>query len=145
MAAFVAIPAIPVALITGFRRANSISQPIAELAQVAGRVASGDPSARARVRGEDEIARLESEFNQMADQLSEALEEETSHRNRAEQLLAANQLLVSNVSHELRTPIAVVRGHLEALIDDPSHTEEFANISLRKPTGSNDWSKISSS
>ena len=132
LAAFVAIPAIPVALITGFRRANSISQPIAELAQVAGRVASGDLNARARVRGEDEIARLESEFNQMADQLSEALEEETSHRNRAEQLLAANQLLVSNVSHELRTPIAVVRGHLEALIDDPSHTEEFANISLRE-------------
>ncbi len=132
LAVFVAIPAIPVALITGFRRANSISQPIVDLAAVAGQVARGDLNARVQVRGEDEIARLESEFNQMADQLGEALGEETAHRNRAEQLLAANQLLVSNVSHELRTPIAVVRGHLEALLDDTAHTEEFAGIALRE-------------
>jgi signal transduction histidine kinase len=132
LAAFVAIPAIPVALITGFRRANAISQPVVELADAAGRVASGDLSARVQVRGEDEIARLESEFNRMADQLGDALDEETAHRNRAEQLLAANRLLVSSVSHDLRTPIAVVRSHLEALIDDPAHTEEFAAIAMRE-------------
>jgi signal transduction histidine kinase len=132
LAAFVAIPAIPVALVTGFRRANAISEPVEQLAVTAGRVAGGDLNARVEVRGEDEIAQLESEFNRMADQLGEALHEETAHRNRAEQLLAANRHLVSNVSHELRTPIAVVRGHLEALLDDPSHTEEFAAIALRE-------------
>ncbi len=132
LAVFVAIPAVPVALITGFRRAGAISQPVAELAEAAGRFANGDLNARVAVRGEDEIARLESEFNRMADQLGESLDEETAHRSRAEQLLAANRQLVSNVSHELRTPIAVVRSHLEALIDDPEHVEEFAAIAMRE-------------
>jgi signal transduction histidine kinase len=128
----VAIPAVPVAIITGFRRAKAISEPVERLATAAGRVAGGDLSARVQVRGEDEIARLEAEFNQMADQLGEALNEETTHRSRAEQLLAANRSLISNVSHELRTPVAVVRGHLEALIDNPEQAEEYASIALRE-------------
>ena len=132
LAIFVAIPAVPVAIITGFRRARSISEPVEQLATVASRVANGDLSARVPVTGEDEIARLESEFNQMADQLGEALKEETTHRARAESLLAANRSLISNVSHELRTPVAVVRGHLEALLAEPAQGEEYARIALRE-------------
>jgi signal transduction histidine kinase len=132
LAIFVAIPAVPVAIITGFRRARSISEPVEQLATVASRVANGDLSARVEVTGEDEIARLESEFNQMADQLGDALKEETTHRARAEWLLAANRSLISNVSHELRTPVAVVRSHLEALLAEPAQGEEYARIALRE-------------
>ncbi len=132
LAVAVAIPAVPVAIITGFRRAKAISEPVERLAIAAGRVAGGDLSARVDVRGEDEITRLEAEFNQMADQLGDALAEETAHRSRAEQLLAANRSLISNVSHELRTPVAVVRGHLEAALDDPEQADEYLPIALRE-------------
>lgn len=132
LAIFVAIPAVPVAIITGFRRARSISEPVEQLAVVAGRVARGDLSARVEVTGHDEIARLETEFNQMADQLGDALKEETTHRSRAESLLEANRSLISNVSHELRTPVAVVRSHLEALLAEPEQGEEYARIALRE-------------
>ncbi|CAN5327664.1 hypothetical protein BH09CHL1_BH09CHL1_37060 [soil metagenome] len=132
LAIFVAIPAVPVAIITGFRRARSISEPVEQLAVVAGRVARGDLSARVEVTGQDEIARLETEFNQMADQLGDALKEETTHRARAESLLEANRSLISNVSHELRTPVAVVRSHLEALLAEPEQGEEYARIALRE-------------
>jgi signal transduction histidine kinase len=132
LAIFVAIPAIPVAIITGFRRAESISEPVTNLAEAAGKVASGDLSARVEVLGEDEIASLEEEFNQMADQLELAIDEQRTHREQAEGLLAANRSLVSSVSHELRTPVAVVRGHLEALLADPAQTENYARIALRE-------------
>jgi signal transduction histidine kinase len=55
-----------------------------------------------------------------------------SASSRAEQLLAANRSLISNVSHELRTPVAVVRGHLEALLDSPDQGGEYAAIALRE-------------
>lgn len=132
LAFFVAIPSIPVAIVTGFRRAESISQPVTELAEAAGKVAAGDLSARVDVQGQDEIASLEEEFNQMADQLQLAIDEQRASRERAETLLAANQSLVSSVSHELRTPVAVVRGHLEALQADPAQAENYARIALRE-------------
>lgn len=132
LAIFVAIPAVPVAIITGFRRARSISEPVEELVDAAGSVASGNLAARVEVTGEDEIAHLQSEFNNMAKQLGDSLNEETALRNRAESILAANRSLISNVSHELRTPVAVVRSHLESLIDHPDQVEEYSRIALRE-------------
>jgi signal transduction histidine kinase/HAMP domain-containing protein len=50
---------------------SRIVRPVSVLAQAAQRIASGDLTARARVRGQDEIARLGAEFNAMADSLAE--------------------------------------------------------------------------
>jgi signal transduction histidine kinase/HAMP domain-containing protein len=50
---------------------SRIVRPVSVLAQAAQRIATGDLTARARVRGKDEIARLAVEFNAMADHLAE--------------------------------------------------------------------------
>jgi signal transduction histidine kinase len=131
-ALIVAIPAIPVAAIIGIRRANTISQPVRELADATQAFSQGRLDARVPIRSRDEIGALEDNFNHMANQLEAAIEEEGELRQRAEKLLAANRDLIANVSHELRTPVALIRGHIEALESDPSRTDEYARIALRE-------------
>jgi signal transduction histidine kinase len=131
-ALIVVIPAIPVAAIIGIRRANTISQPVRELAGATQAFSKGQLDARVPIRSQDEIGALEDNFNYMADQLETALEEEAELRERAEKLLAANRDLIANVSHELRTPVALIRGHVEALQNEPGRTEEYTRIALRE-------------
>ncbi|MBI5088456.1 MAG: HAMP domain-containing protein [Actinobacteria bacterium] len=84
--------------------AGRILRPIRSLTRAAQRMAAGDLRARVRVRGSDEVARLGTTFNTMADSLE---------RNEAQR-----KQLVSDVAHELRNPLANVRGYLEAAQDD---------------------------
>jgi signal transduction histidine kinase len=128
----VGVPALPIGVVTGLRRARAISKPITALAFAADRFASGDLSARVRVRGKDEIASLQRSFNAMADNLQAALQREAAQRARAEDALAANRELVANVSHELRTPVALVRAHLEALAGEPERADDYVPIALRE-------------
>jgi len=128
----VGVPAILVALVIGINRARSIARPVNDLARAAERLAAGDLSVRVWVPTDDEVARLARAFNRMGDQLQASLELEADARARAERLLATNRDLVANVSHELRTPVALIRGHIEALADDPSRLEVYTEIALRE-------------
>lgn len=128
--ALVGIPAVPIGILTGIRRARAISRPVAMLAATADRFAHGDLSARVQVKGQDEVASLQHSFNAMAERLQGALAREAAQRERAEQALAANRELVANVSHELRTPVSIVRAHLEALTSEPERGEAYVRIAL---------------
>jgi signal transduction histidine kinase len=129
----VGLPAIPVGIVLGIRRGRAIGRPISNLADTAGRFAAGDFSSRVgKISGQDEVAELQHEFNGMADLLQSTMANEAEQRTLAEQALAANQELIANVSHELRTPVALIRGHLEALQDDPESSEAYLRIVLRE-------------
>jgi signal transduction histidine kinase len=81
---------------------------------------AGELSARVKVEGRDEVARLAESFNRAA--------------ARIEELVGAHKALLANASHELRTPLARIRmalelgkdrreierdiGELDALIDE---------------------------
>src|SRR5215217_2509239 len=67
--ALVGIPAVPIGVVTGLRRARAISRPVALLAATADRFARGDLSARVQVKGQDEVASLQVSFNSMAEHL----------------------------------------------------------------------------
>ena len=60
---------------------------------------AGELSARVKVEGKDEVARLAESFNRAA--------------ARIEELLGAHKALLANASHELRTPLARIRMALE--------------------------------
>jgi signal transduction histidine kinase len=72
------------------------------------RLGAGDLSARAPVRGGDEVAAVASAFNAMADDLSARAEALTASD-------AARRQLLADVSHELNTPVTAMRGYLETL------------------------------
>ncbi|MFT5707140.1 MAG: two-component system sensor histidine kinase BaeS [Oceanospirillaceae bacterium] len=89
---------------------RQLSQPIHRLAQGSKRVAAGDYTTRILVKGNDELAELSEDFNEMT------------------QILQHNEQLrkqwISDISHELRTPIAVISAETEALLDgvrQPTH------------------------
>lgn len=80
-----------------------LARPLRALTGAAGRMRDGDASARVRVTGNDEIARLSTVFNGMA-----------ARRQEIEQL---RRDLVGDIAHEMRTPVTNIRGWLEAAED----------------------------
>jgi signal transduction histidine kinase len=74
---------------------------------------AGELSARVKVEGRDEVARLAHSFNRAA--------------ARIEDLVGAHKALLANASHELRTPLARIRMAVELMKDsaDPKRKAEL--------------------
>ena len=73
----------------------------------------GELSARVKVEGRDEVARLAESFNQAAE--------------RIERLVSANKSLLASASHELRTPLSRIRMAVELMKEraDPERKREL--------------------
>jgi signal transduction histidine kinase len=72
---------------------------------------AGDLSARVKVEGRDEVAKLANSFNHAA--------------GRIEALVQAHRMLLANASHELRTPLTRIRLGLELAKGDPARKAEL--------------------
>lgn len=90
---------------------SSMRRPLEELVDAAGRLATGDRSARVKVGGLSETATLGAAFNEMA----EELEQEESRREELDRL---KDEFVLTASHELRSPLTSVQGFAELLMLD---------------------------
>jgi signal transduction histidine kinase len=101
---------------------SAVIENATRLAQAAGRVATGDLSARVQVVGRDELARTAETFNYMAAQL-----ESMAHKQRELEQLRRD--LIAWTSHDLRTPITSIRVRAEALadgvVDDPAMVARY--------------------
>jgi two-component system, OmpR family, sensor histidine kinase MtrB len=93
-----------------FLLTRQIVTPIRMARRVAERLAAGQLQDRLRVRGEDDLARLASSFNQMATSLQRQIRQ-------LEELSRVQRRFVSDVSHELRTPLTTVRMASDVLHD----------------------------
>lgn len=107
--------------------ARRLTRQIEGLAASVDRFGAGDLAARVRVTGDDEVARLGSSFNAMADRVTD--------------LLDAHRRLLANASHELRSPLtriqmalalhdsspnaALLRGIARDCIEIDAHIEEI--------------------
>lgn len=83
-------------------------------------MAAGDLTQQVQVQGEDELAVLATNFNNMASKLRKSLEEERL----AEQTKSE---LISNVSHDLRTPLTSIIGYLKLVEDEKYKNDEERN------------------
>jgi two-component system, OmpR family, sensor histidine kinase MtrB len=81
---------------------RQVVTPVRMARRIAERLASGRLEERIRVRGQDDIARLATSFNQMAVSLQRQIRQ-------LEELSRVQRRFVSDVSHELRTPLTTVR------------------------------------
>jgi signal transduction histidine kinase len=88
---------------------SSMRRPLEELVAAAGKLATGDRSARVEVGGLAETATLGAAFNEMAEELE--LEE-----SRREELDRLKDEFVLTASHELRSPLTSVQGFAELLM-----------------------------
>jgi signal transduction histidine kinase len=103
-------------LLFGLYLARSITRPVREAAEGAGRLAGGELSLRLRQGGPGEVGELTRSFNKMAEGLENArieLEEQNAQLRESERLKSD---LVNTVSHELRTPLSGVLGFTKLLL-----------------------------
>lgn len=89
---------------------RQVVTPIRLARRGAERLAAGMLQERLKVRGEDDLARLATSFNQMASNLQ-------SQIRQLEELSRVQRRFVSDVSHELRTPLTTVRMASDVLHD----------------------------
>lgn len=92
--------AVVSAMVGVARRAFS---PVRDLINVAGALADGDYSARARPARSPAMSQVVSSFNEMARRLESADEQ--------------RRQLLADLGHEVRTPLTVIRGEIEAMAD----------------------------
>ncbi|MBI5666928.1 MAG: HAMP domain-containing histidine kinase [Chloroflexi bacterium] len=111
-----------VAVILVYFLAGTLIARIHALVRATEHVARGELDVQLEVRGTDELARLTTTFNQMA----EALKAADTRRRQLEQ---ARRDLVAWVSHDLRTPLTAIRVMNEAIPDgvvtDPQIIERY--------------------
>jgi two-component system, OmpR family, sensor histidine kinase MtrB len=102
-----------------------VVDPVRRAAGTAQRLADGQLEERMTVRGEDDLARLATSFNAMADSLQRQI-------TQLEGLSQLQQRFTSDVSHELRTPLTTVQMAAEVLHeargDFPPHVARSAEL-----------------
>ncbi len=103
--AMASLVAIVLAAGVGWLISRRISAPLLELTSVTERMAGGDLSTRAEVRGHDELGRLGRSFNEMAAQV--------------ETTVTTLRRFVSDAAHELHTPLTALRTNLELATYEP--------------------------
>ncbi|WP_433252380.1 MtrAB system histidine kinase MtrB [Streptosporangium sp. CA-135522] len=89
---------------------RQVVTPVRLARQAAERLAAGRLDERLKVRGEDDLARLATSFNEMAANLALKI-------HQLEELSHVQRQFVSDVSHELRTPLTTVRMAADLLYD----------------------------
>jgi two-component system, OmpR family, sensor histidine kinase MtrB len=85
--------------------------PVRAASRTAARLADGNLAERMRVKGTDDLARLATSFNAMAESLANQIRQ-------LEDLSRVQQRFVSDVSHELRTPLTTIRMAADVVYDD---------------------------
>ncbi len=107
---FASILAIILATCIGFLFARALVRPINCMTATAKAIKDGDLTARTKLDGEDEIARLGKTFDDMADSIERDRELE--------------RRLTTDVAHELRTPLMAIQSTVEAIVDGVFEADE---------------------
>jgi signal transduction histidine kinase len=125
----IAVVIVPPVALIAFPVLSRATRRIEALAAATSAVRAGDLGARTEVSGEDEIARLQADFNAMAADLERNVAELRDERDAVGRLLQDRRELVAAVSHELRTPLATLRGYLDSALE---HGDEQLSAPLRQ-------------
>jgi signal transduction histidine kinase len=86
-----------------------------EIESVVHRIADGDLSVRLPIRSDDEVGRLVTDFNRMADSLAQRLEDLERTEAQRSRLEAQRSRMFAAFTHEISTPLTSVLGYLESL------------------------------
>ena len=104
------VMAILLASVFGYIFARNLVKPINRLTDTAEELTKGNYTARANLKGEDELA----QFGQTFDAMADAIERDRKLERR----------LTTDVAHELRTPLMAIQATVEAMVDGVLPTDE---------------------
>lgn len=112
-----AVVVLPIGALVSYAVLRPTTRRLDGLTRATGTVRAGDLAVRVPVEGEDEVAKLQADFNAMATDLERSVGELQAERDTVAQLLTARRELLTAVSHELRTPVATLRAYLDASLE----------------------------
>jgi signal transduction histidine kinase len=120
LAVVVLLPLLVLCAVVGVvrRAGGAVIGPLTHISEVLERLRAGDVTARAEVRGPQEIRQIAEELNSLTDENLRASEVEADVLHQLESIDRVRTDLISTVSHELRTPLTSISGYLELLEDD---------------------------
>jgi two-component system, OmpR family, sensor histidine kinase BaeS len=112
----IALGMLAAALLLGAGLSQWLSRRIRSVAAATASLTQGNYDVRLKPEGRDELARLASDFNALAEALSAAR--------------TSRQQWIADIAHELRTPLSILRGEIEALQDGVRSLDRNAVNSL---------------
>lgn len=95
-------------LVTGLIIIRIVTRNFGKIIEVMDKFRQGDLGARIKLKSRDDIGKLSSMFNEMADILTENIE-------KLKQVEVLRRELIANISHDLSTPISIIHGYTETL------------------------------
>lgn len=105
------------ALIYSKISSSNFTVPLQKLQYYAKQIKSGNYSARADFKADDEFMHLESSLNEMADNI----QKEIMLRKKSEEI---RRQMTMGIVHDLKNPLAVASGYAQYLIDHPEQINE---------------------
>jgi two-component system, OmpR family, sensor kinase len=114
LAVAVSVAVLLLASLLAWIVAGRVLAPLRVLRDATREITESDMTRRIRVEGDDELADLARNFNQMVSRLEDAF--------------ASQKAFISDAGHELRTPITIIRGHLDVMGTDPEERRETLEL-----------------
>jgi len=115
LATAILIALLPVSIAVSYFFARRIRRRLDALLDATHAARDGQYDTQVMVSGQDEIARLQLDFNVMTENLKINVDALRGEREKVSTLLKTRRELMANVSHELRTPIATIRAYLDSM------------------------------
>jgi len=116
LSALTLLAIIPPSILFSYLVMRRTTHRIKTLAVATSELREGNYGIRIDIIGEDEVAKLQADFNLMASNLEHSMRELQEERDRVATLLNERRELIASVSHELRTPVATLRSYLETTL-----------------------------
>lgn len=119
-------------LILSYLMASRVTYPITLLTKGIKEVGEGNYDISISYKGNDEIAIVSKEFNNMNSKIQQQITTIKKEKEKVETLEKSRKQFFDNVTHEIKTPLTAIIGYAEMIKDNIVDNEEFKKKSIER-------------
>ncbi|MDU5261710.1 MAG: HAMP domain-containing sensor histidine kinase [Clostridium celatum] len=119
-------------LLLSYLMASRVTYPITLLTKGIKEVGEGNYGISISYKGNDEIAIVSKEFNNMNSKIQQQITTIKREKEKVETLEKSRKQFFDNVTHEIKTPLTAIIGYAEIIKDNIVDNEEFKKKSIER-------------